>query len=243
MTEQPPSAPGQLTEAEVELRRRALSDDEMRDLADNTRQSIDELRLRYINTNNPVYAWRAVNLVRMLNQADPRHTGGRMELPDWVRNYLSIAARRICDLADGMDYREAPAPFGEWPVDPVEPWDKVVKRVNSRKKTLSPGAAMKMVLSALELQRQGSNMFAVAEDLRRAELTESYAEMLMLTEGLSQEEAIGKFVDHALPEEQRLHIKGGQTIDPSFYVADARGVKKRLARARKARKDGVGGNS
>ena len=66
--------------------------------------------------------------------------------------------------------------------------------------------------------------------------------MLMLTEGVSQEEAIGKFVDHALPEEQRLHIKGGQTIDPNFYVADVRGVKKRLARARKARKDGVAGN-
>ena len=239
MNEQPPSAPAPFTNADLQPRLRQPSDERLRDLANGTRQQIDELGLRYRNTKNPVYAWRAINLVRLINRAHRHLSMARMELPDWVLRYLSNVARRICDLASGIDYREAPPPFGEWSVDPREPWDKVVDRINSREKTLSHGTAMKQVLSALELQRRGKNMFAIVEDLQKAELTESYIEMLMLTVGVSQEEAIAMFIDPDPPDLKRAFIKGAQKSDPTFFVADERGVKKRLARARKAREDSM----
>jgi hypothetical protein len=238
VTDDQPSAPGPFTEDEIQRRRRSLTDDENRDLAYLTRQRMDDLQVLHKNTGNPVYAWQAVNLVRVLNREHKRLREPRMDLPDWVVSYLSITARRICDLADGLDYREAPEPFGTWPVDPQEPWDKVAERVCARRKTLSAGDAMKLALSALGLQRQTVNNFAKYQELRQAEMTDLFVEVFSSYpsgESLTKEKAKELFLDNEADRADRLR-ESGVTPNRKDLITDERSIHRRISRARKAGK-------
>jgi hypothetical protein len=72
-------------------------------------------RDRYDHTKNPLIIWQALNTWFTLNHH--RALAGRAPLPvpEWIAGYLCVVARRMTDLANGLDYREAPEPYGALP--------------------------------------------------------------------------------------------------------------------------------
>lgn len=106
-------------------------------------------------SKNVVYLWRAIEAFRVVN--DDRKLAGEppLQLPEWIVAELGIMARRVMDIAEGKDWREAPEPFGLLPAD-----TDALDRARARKAHLDPDLAVKAVMQALGFRSKGTNAFA-----------------------------------------------------------------------------------
>ena len=93
----------------------------------------------------------------MLNRSRREFGGELMQLPDWCEAYFGPVARRLSDLAEGFDYRDAPRPFGEGPAT-----REGFQRALARGRTVTSGTAETLVAHALGLTQGAWSAFAVA---------------------------------------------------------------------------------
>jgi hypothetical protein len=188
-----------------------------------TREAIEENRVRYEATRNPLYAWQALAALFALNRLRRRAGQDAMPLPHWCEEYLGIIARRLADLAEGLDFREAPQPFGRLPRTA-----EALQRTHRRRRTVPPDRAREQVPAALGLVRKGWNAFERAQALREKELDELGAELFRMVGGKGEAEAVEMLLDEHGERAER------QGTEPA--ISGVRSARKRIAEARRARR-------
>jgi hypothetical protein len=135
------------------------------ELEASTLDAVKADRDRYDHTKNPLIIWQALNTWFTLNHH--RALAGRapLPMPEWIASYLCVVARRLTELANGLDYQEAPEPYGVLPRAPES-----VQRAKSRVRTLTPAKASNRVSAALSLVRKGWNAFERLSSRRSEEI-------------------------------------------------------------------------
>ena len=188
-----------------------------------TREAIEENRVRYEATSNPLYAWNALAALFALNRVRRRAGQDAVPLPHWCEEYLGIVARRLADLAEGLDFREAPEPFGRLPRTA-----EALQRTHRRKRTVRPDRAREQVPSALGLAKKGWNAFERVQALREKEVDELGVELFRTVGGKGEGEAVEMLLDEHGERAER------QGAEPD--ISDARSARKRISEARRARR-------
>lgn len=185
--------------------------------------NMQELSLVADNTGNPLFLWKALSAWFDVNLAREKQGSELLPMPQQFQTYLTVTARRLRDLSEGLDYRKTPEPFGELP----RVWESV-EIARRRRRTLSALQATKLALHAFGLRRSGWNAFERAEALAQQDV-----------DALSYEvfRDIGEMGDGAAVE---LLLEDFATQKPSpgsgrRKVEDARGLRKRIKASRGAR--------
>ncbi len=181
-------------------------------------------RLRWESTGSPAYVWRAIDACFAAASVD-RHRRGlpvgplphseACPFPPWCMAYLSIAASRMMALAEGIDYRNFPAPIGT-----CEPTPEAWLAAENPGATLAPGDAAGLTSAALGVVRGSWNGFQQYRSLSGMELDDFAVEALRF-DGHSAASALS-------------------TVQNETGINDPRNLQKRIARARAAGKDGGG---
>jgi hypothetical protein len=186
---------------------------------ESAKETIEAYRIRWENTRNPLFVWEAINLCFGISVMRVREEAGSLPpppateaypFPDWCMAYLGIVAARLSSLADGRDYRIAPAPFGDGPSNA-----EALNRYWDAKPDLPAAQATDLSLWALGLRRNGSTAFKDFHLLRGKSFDVLSFEQFR-SDGMTYDEAI-----EAIAEE------GG---------IDVRAVQKRLRAVRDAEK-------
>nr|WP_314070740.1 hypothetical protein [uncultured Roseococcus sp.] len=131
--------------------------------------AIEQDRAAFEATRNPIYFWCAVDTHSTVNGDRARAGEPPLPFPAWIGGHLGIVARRLRDVTAGLDWREAPMPFGEIPVPekPRSEWGEAdiaaagdaLSRARRRKPNRVAARAVKDAVQALGLQTQGRNAF------------------------------------------------------------------------------------
>lgn len=202
--------------AEAERFRKALEKEAFR--------NIRNLNVLADRTGNPLYTWKALDEWFVLNEARTSADLPQLEVPQWCLDYLAIQARRLRDLAEGLDYRITPEPFGELPRN----WESV-ERARRRKRTLSPLQATKQVLQALGFRRNGWNAFERARKLEQQDEDALSIEGFTTIAEMSEDESIHALLDDYME-------KAASSGRDNAEITDSRSIRKRLAASRNARR-------
>lgn len=176
--------------------------------------------VRWVNTRNPIYVWQAINLSFALGAMEVQlRAGAKSEeppgsephpLPAWCLVYLGTIASRIGVLADGIDFRKMPRPFGD-----VEPSTESWRNAAEAQPTLAPSEARDLTAQALSLSRPGWNAF----------------ERYSAVEGMEMD----AFSDEALRFEGKTASEAMRINLEESGVADERTMRRRIAESRRAR--------
>jgi hypothetical protein len=131
-----------------------------------------------------------------------------------------FVARRMTDLANGLDYREAPEPYGALPRT-----QESVQRATSRVRTLTPGKASNRVPAAMRLVRKGWNAFEHLSSRRSQEID------ALSMQAYRWENTVEKACNMILDD----HGVRAQARGVMPEVTDARSVKRRNARLKQGK--------
>ncbi len=116
-----------------------------------------------VNTQNPVYAWLAIEYLFQGNDGMSRDwpIDKEFRMPGWIAAYLQQAAGQLSMLSAGVDYRiEVAPPDFEHCSTPAEAMNSPEFRQSVEAARIEPVEAMKAVPAALGLTRTGWNAFA-----------------------------------------------------------------------------------
>ena len=188
-------------------------------LPSGTWETIEAFRVRYENTGNPLFVWKAINLCFAVAAMRRRAETGQLPtlpqeemhpLPAWCVAYLSVTAARMACLADGQDFRLAAPPIGA--ADPADP--AAFARLQNSWGSIEGDRAATLATHALGFRNAGANAFKGYQSLHQKEL--DMVSYLQFTEidGMSSDEAIEQ-------------IAKQRNVEP-------REVRKRLQRVRQA---------
>lgn len=185
---------------------------------------IEGCRLRAENEENTLYVWRALQQWFAIN-TKRQHAGIEpMPMPSWCMSWLAIFATRLTDLSHGLDFREAPVPYGDLQWKNVDEHRAAVERARNRPEDFKPTA--RDVSEAFGLTRQGKNAFADARRLTECALDDLAYRVFQQAGGgvgVTNEAAIEMIAgDHA------------EAKTPTRLASGDRGIRKRIAKARKA---------
>ena len=172
------------------------------------------------NTDNPLFLWKALSAWSDANFARSKLGLEQLEMPQQIRAYLSIAAKRINDLSEGLDYRETPEPFGKLPRV-----SKSVDVARKRTRTLNAPQATKLALHAFGLRRDGWNAFQRGMTLRGQDLD------ALLQELYRSDMGEGKTIEALLED----HLTNASQVERR-RLEDVRGLRKRIKASRDARR-------
>ena len=176
------------------------------------------------NTDNSVFIWKAMSEWVDANNFRRKLGSELLSMPKQILHYLETSSRSIRDLSEGIDFRQAPEPFGYLPRTMES-----VEIAHRRLRTLEPPQATKLALHALGFKRVGWNGFERAKELDwKFEDELSYKVF----------REVGEMGDNAAVE---LLLEDFSTQKPSRgsgrrKVEDARGLRKRIKAAREARR-------
>lgn len=73
--------------------------------------ALEDDRVRYERTKNPLYARDALNAWFILNRHRTCTESAALPMPEWIAARLDVVASRTTDLARGLDFGEAPAHY------------------------------------------------------------------------------------------------------------------------------------
>ena len=147
-------------------------------------ETIEAYRIRWENTHNPLFVWKPIDLCFMIavvrRKAATRHLPtfplmAAYPLPDWCLAYRCIAAGRLSTLAEGKDYRVAPAPFGD--ADPAD--TTAWARAADTPSDIQPAQAADLSVWALGLRRQGATSFGNLQSLNGQQPDQRYDAKLL----------------------------------------------------------------
>ena len=181
-------------------------------LEDATLEAIDGDRARFENTGNPLFAWQALESWIDVNRSRAGAMVAPLPIPEWVAGYFRHTSTRILALANGLDFDGSgvlprkPAPTGNG-VDQPRPDVPPVK----------PGAAIRRVPAALGLVHKRWNAFKHKRALDSQEVDEMTVDFYKETEPRMGDERVLNM----------LYKERGR--------GDVREIRRRIARARKAR--------
>ena len=111
-------------------------------------------RWAFLNTSNVLYLWRAIDAFGAVNRDRERAGEAPLPLPVWITAELGVQARRIMDVAAGMNWRDTPQPFGTLTCNA-----DALDRARARKVQRDPERAVKDAVQALGFQSMGANAF------------------------------------------------------------------------------------
>ncbi len=174
------------------------------------------------NQNNPLFLWKALSAWFEANSARSQLGLEQLEMPQQIRAYLAIVSKRIDDLSQGLDYRNAPEPVGELP----RVWESG-EVARKRTRTLNASQATKLALHAFGLRRDGWNAFERAMTLREQDLDALSQELYRSDMG--EGEAIETLL------EDHLTTKASQ-VGRRLVLENVRGLRKRIKASRDARR-------
>ncbi len=149
--------------------------------------TIELHRLRYENTDNPLYVWMAILLCFSIGDMWKRSTGEHPQpaghepypIPGWCLDYIGLTAFRMDALADGRDYRKVTA---EMP--PSRAWTG-----RDADHPLTGRDAAGLVNAALNITSSGRNAFNQLWGLQSKEL-DDFSDEALRVEGKSPGEAM-----------------------------------------------------
>ena len=171
-------------------------------------ETIEAYRIRWENTRNPLFVWKAIDLCFMIAVVRVKAATGHLPtfllteshpFPAWCLGYLSLAAARLSTLAEGKDYRIAPAPFGD--ADPAD--TTAWARAADASSDVNPVDAANLSTWALGLRRQGATAFGDIKSLEEKQMDMLSFEEFTLMGGMSYEAAM-----EALAEDSGLEPRG-----------------------------------
>jgi hypothetical protein len=184
------------------------------ELEASTLDAMEVDRDRYDHTKNPLIIWQALNTWFTLNHHRALARKAPLPMPEWIASYLCVVARRITDLANGLDYQEAPEPYGALPRA-----QESVQRAKSRVQTLTPDKASNRVPAALGLVRKGWNAFERLSSRRSKEID------ALSTEGYRWKTTVEKACNMILDG----HVERARATGVKPKVTDPRSVRRRNA--------------
>ena len=189
--------------AERSVREDPFSDE----LEASTLDAMEDDRDRYDQTKNPLIIWQTLNTWFTLNHHRAVARKAPLPVPEWIASYLCIVARRITDLANGLDYQEAPEPYGALP------------------QTLAPDKARSRVPAALGLVREGWNAFERLSSRRSEEID------ALSMEGYRWKTTVEEACNMILED----HETRAQATGVKPEVTDPRSVKRRNAKLKQGK--------
>ena len=185
--------------------------------------TLEDLQRKADNTKNPVYVWRALAEWFANEDSDPRPVKERAPLPTWLCGYVSIWARRVEDLAAGRDYRIAPMPFGDLPME----WASVL-RARRRQRTLEPPEATRLILHALGFKGSGWGAFRQARRLEEQDIEALSIDGFKNIVGIGDAESFDAMLDD--------HGNASNSVGGNPSISEERGSRKRIQKSRNARR-------
>jgi hypothetical protein len=177
-----------------------------------TLDAMDGDRVRFEHTGNPLFAWQAWASWRALNRKHARERVIPLPMPEWVGVCLDGSVARLLILASGHAFYGTGATTGQ----PAQAGGCVLPP-RHREPRITPGEAMKRVPAALGLIDKRWNAFRRLQELNSQEIDEMSVELYKGTEPR---------VGDGRAFEMLCEDKG---------VGDVRDLRRRVARARKAR--------
>lgn len=173
--------------------------------------TIEAYRVLWQNTQNPLFVWDAMALCSTIpmrrlwskKKALPATPPHAESFPDWIMAYLSVFAGRVSALAEGRDYRLAPAPFGDAASGDAVAFEKFLDSTG----TIAADDATNLSLHALGLRRDGGNAFKDYQALRRKQLDMLSFEELKHLRHMSYDKAIDQVAEEAGIERRRLQAR------------------------------------
>ena len=240
-------------EREREKWRRALNAD--------TLDAIEKDGGMFEASGNPLHAWRALDSWFTLD-AWRRDAGlDPLPMPDFCADYFRVLARRLVDTADGLDWTVAPEPFGFLP-SPRKAWKDQdaeerkqsaasLQRAKERERIKDAARAAKLAEEALELWRQGKNVFAgywrAQDDVLAAMSVEMFQDAeakvtraedgtwstVAIEERITEPKAIEMLAE--ADANRRTRRRGKAEVEPPDPADVARAQRRRVSRGRALR--------
>jgi hypothetical protein len=177
-----------------------------------TLDAIEGDQARFENTGNPLFAWQALQSWLVLNRARAGSDIASIPMPDWLAGYLLPTSIRMVGLANGRDFAEK-SPLTRKP----EPAPSQDRQRRGRAPRLTPTEAVRRVPHALGLVRERWNAFRHMRQLNAQETDEI---SVALYKAAAPRAGDGKAFE---------------MLSEDTGVADERELRRRIAKARKAR--------
>ncbi len=184
---------------------------------------IERLRQLAERTQNPMYAWLALEarFRSQLGLLQDGPVGQEFSIPGWFAEYLVAVTQGLISLSSGLDPRDSPEPFS----GDVDLTQSAESRAFIAARRLSSSKAIKLVPTALGLQRQGWNAFDSFEATTN-KMQDFRAFEAMRAAGVPQKEAlhaIGREIVVTDPSRVQSRIREGRGLAEGDEVVELGG--------------------
>ena len=170
---------------------------EQADAARMTAQAVERCRIAAKETQNPVYAWEAIQWLWWEATRVARADGeqpAEMAIPGWCAEYFGSIASEICALACGADFRKPQPELDSFGIREAEP--------------LGHKEAMELVPKALGFTSSRGSSNAFAEWRADLNAIHSFARLRELQRGgLSYEAAMLQLADEIAPGKDESMVR------------------------------------